>query len=185
VTCVVAVEHEGSVWIGADSIAFDDTYDAVTLATPKVFIREGIIFGHSGGVRALQALKHGLKIPKRGTRGDDEQWICTVFAEAVRAAVRKFGATISKDGIDQVDGHMLVGYRGAAYAFEPGLAAIRSTRGFEAIGCGAKYALGNLHGARSIAFPPDVRISYALEAAEALNAGVRGPFTILRGGDSA
>jgi ATP-dependent protease HslVU (ClpYQ) peptidase subunit len=179
VTCIVAVEHEGEVWMGGDSFAGDDSRDFFLSSSPKVFVREGVICGCSGGFRETQVLQYCMDIPGCADSQSVESWLCKDFVNAFRSALRDAGAMSTKDGAeDLLDGFAaLVGYRGEVYTVEPNFGVVRSTRGYETLGCGAKYALGNLFSSQTES--PEIRVRRALEAAEAHNAGVKGPFTIV------
>lgn len=170
--------------MGGDSIAIDDSEDSCLLASPKVFARGSILIGGTGDIRACQILQYRLKIPKQ-TKGDDDRWICTTFIDAVREAFRSGGATTQKEGAE-VGHKFLLGYRGKVYQVENAFSAFRITRGFDAVGCGAKYAVGALVAASTrIKQSPRQRVEMALEAAESCNAGVARPFTIIHGAKSA
>jgi hypothetical protein len=184
-TCIVAIEQGDSVWMGGDAIAIDDSEDKCLLASPKVFARGSVLIGSTGDIRASQILRHRLVIPAHSTRTDDEEWVCTSFVDAVREAFRSGGATTQKDGAE-VGHKFLLGYRGKVYQVENAFSAFRITRGFDAVGCGAKYAVGALVAASTrIKQSPRQRVEMALEAAEACNAGVARPFTIIHGAKSA
>lgn len=165
--------------MGGDASALDESDDFCLLASPKVFAVGPMLMGSSGGISALRALQYRLKIPEHPPGMPDEAWLCTDFADAVRATMRSAGLLVSKDLGEQIAGGVaiLCGYRGRVYAIEPDFGVFRSTREYATIGCGYKYALGSLHGSKGE--PPQVRIRWALEAAEAFNAGVKAPFTIL------
>jgi hypothetical protein len=171
--------------MGGDSIAIDDSEDSFLLSSPKVFALGPVLIGSTGDIRACQILQHRLIIPKCQARTNDEEWICTSFIDAVRDAFRSGGAMTSKDGAE-VGHKFLLGYRGKVYQVENAFSAFRSTRGFDAVGCGAKYAVGALVAASTrIKQSARQRVEMALEAAEACNAGVARPFTIVHGARSA
>ena len=166
--------------MGADSIALDDSQDFCLVASPKVFRSQGLLFGCTGEFRYLQALAYDMVIPARNAHPkDDERWICSKLVNAIRQSFRRTGAMELKDGREQAV-NFVVGYRGRVYQIESTFSVLRSTRGYDAVGCGSKYALGALYANYLFGYPPEERIRLALEAAEVLNAGVRGPFTILR-----
>lgn len=177
-TCIVAIEHEGAVWVGGDSCAISDDRDFCTVESPKVWARGRMVFGCSGGFREAQVLQYGLAIPEHHAGMNTEEYLCTLFVDAVRHACRSAGIMTVKEGAEQLsDIATIIGYDGHIYVLEPNFGLVHSTRGYEAIGCGAKYARGALWGTRGLA--PTLRIQQALEAAEEHNAGVMGPFTIL------
>lgn len=184
-TCIIALEdpEHGCVWIGGDSSAVDQSHDTCLLAWPKVFVRGPLVLGGSGGIRPLNVLEFapGLVPPPRAGATDDE-WICVDFIEAARQAFREAGTVEVKDGHEAMgDGFaFLVGYHGHAYVVEPDFGVFRSTRGYEVIGCGAPYARGSLYMTEGTY--AEARLRVALETAESFNAGVKGPFTVVRGG---
>jgi ATP-dependent protease HslVU (ClpYQ) peptidase subunit len=187
VTCIVAVEHEGAVWMGGDSAAVKhDSMQMMLMREPKVFVNGPVIFGISGSPRMGQILRYVLAVPSQPDDKSDAAWMATDFANAVRSAFSSAGWMRVKEGAEE-GGFFLAGYRGKLYLVEDDFVALELRRGYEAIGTGGPYALGALHAMRGLpgAMCVDVQIARALDAAESLNAGVRGPFTILRGGDSA
>jgi hypothetical protein len=185
-TCIIALEHEGHVWMGGDSSAIDDSRDVFLIASPKVFTVKNavdtMVMGCSGGFRAMQALKYSLVVPERLSTETDEQWACTKLVDAIRSTILSSGKMANREGTEQIsDGFAIVfGYLGKAYIVEPDFGVVRSTRGFEAIGCGAKYALGSLRETGDL--DPYNRILHALAAAEYFNASVRAPFTVITQG---
>jgi ATP-dependent protease HslVU (ClpYQ) peptidase subunit len=182
-TCIVGLEHEGCAWIGGDAIAVDDSQDSMILTSPKVFaLMDGqLVVGHSGGLRELQALKYGLAdltapLPDVGR---EEQWLCGAFADSVRDAFRRFGILKNENGVEKT-GCFLIGLRGGVYLFEESCGVLRSVKGYAALGCGAKYALGAISAlSRYSPNTPARMIEIALYAASQHNAWVKGPFTIL------
>ena len=186
-TCIVGIEHGGRVWIGGDSIAVDDSQDSVILDSSKVFpLMDGeMLVGHSGGLRDLQALKYGLGDLMSPIEGREEAWLCVTFANAVREAFRRFGALSIENGVEKT-GSFLIGLRGKVYLFEDSCGLVRDVKGYAALGCGAKYALGALSvlSAFKLELSPRRIVELALGAAVEHNAWVKGPFTILSSGTS-
>lgn len=180
-TCIVGLEHEGSVWMGGDSIAVDDSQDSMVLDSPKVFALMGgqMLIGHSGGLRELQTLKYGVCDLFMPAAGNEESWLCTTFADAVREAFRRFGILKSENGVEKT-GAFLAGLHGRLYLFEESCGVLRTVKGYAALGCGSKYALGAISAlSRGIRPSPELMIETALYAAAQHNAWVKGPFTIV------
>jgi len=166
--------------MGGDSIAVDDSQDAMTLDSPKVFSLMGgkMLIGHSGGLRDQQALKYGLGDLFMPIAGREEAWLCTTFADAVRDAFRRFGILKNESGVEKGCA-FLVGLRGRVYLFEDSCGVLRSVSGYAALGCGAKYALGAISAlSRGLRPSPRLMVEIALSAAAQHNAWVKGPFTI-------
>ena len=180
-TCIVGIEDGPRVWMGGDSAQTDTHCDRVVGVEPKVFIKDGVIFGCTGSIRMKQVLRHHLVIPEQTTAMSDEAWLCGPLVDSIRDLFRKSGLMRTKDGSEEADGCMLVGYRGCLYVMECGFALIRSNRGWETAGSGAPYASGALATLASLEHTvPRNNIMTALEAAAACNASVCAPFTILQ-----
>ena len=183
-TCIVGLEHDGIAWLGGDSIAVDDSQDSMILTSPKVFALMGgqLLIGHSGGLREQQALKYGLADMScpMPVVGGEEAWLCTAFADSVRDAFRRFGILKNENGVEKA-GAFLVGLAGGVYLFEESCGVLRGQKGYAALGCGAKYALGAISALsrRGFTTAPVKMIEIALYAAAQHNAWVKGPFTIL------
>lgn len=179
-TCIVGIEHEGAVWVGGDACAIADDRDFCLSSSPKVFIKGRMIFGFSGGFREHHVLQYRLQIPEHPTGMACEEYLCTLFVDAVRDSCRSAGIMIVREGVEQLnDAAVIIGYMGKLRVLESTFGLVHNIRGYEAIGCGSKYARGALCVTRSGGLAPTVRIQQALEAAEEHNAGVMGPFTIL------
>lgn len=183
-TCIVGIEHNDEVWMGGDSVGIDDrNRDKTTIESPKVFRRGEFLIGVTGDSRTLQTFKYHLSFGAPPDVVDPEEWLATVFVEAVREACRRTGA-MGKDGEGrEATSNSMIGFRGCVYVVDSSFGVVRSTNSYEAIGCGAPYALGALyiakqHGSGS----PEHVVQAALEASAHHCAGVAGPFEIISSG---
>lgn len=175
-TCIVGIEHSGKVWMGGDSAAIiSDSHQRMLLREPKVFINGHVLFGIAGSPRMGQILRHALTLPLHPDGKSDDAYMATDFADAVRDAFTKSGWMRTKEGA-QEGGYFLAGYHGRLYLVEDDFVALTNTRGWEALGTGAPYAMGVLSFTENMAMTTEGRIEAALRAAEDLNAGVHGPF---------
>jgi ATP-dependent protease HslVU (ClpYQ) peptidase subunit len=180
-TCIVGVEGGKSVWIGGDSAQTDTYCDQVVGAEPKVFVKGKLIFGCTGSLRMKQVLRSCLEVPNHPRSMSDEAWLCGPLVDSIREMYRRSGFMRTKDGSEEADGTALVGYLGRLYVMQADFALIRSNRGWETAGSGGKYAAGAMVALSILQHDRvDSRIRVALRAAEACNASVCGPFTILR-----
>jgi ATP-dependent protease HslVU (ClpYQ) peptidase subunit len=175
VTCIVGLEHDGTVIIGGDAAAVEDT--RITRYTdPKVFTVGEYLIGYCDSFRMGQLLQYRLKVPRQIT-DDDMSHMCTVFVDACRKLFHQGGFAKSSDNEDS-GGVFLVGYRGALYCIDEDDHVGRSAHGYEAIGCGEEFALGSLASTTGNA---KGRILKALEAAALHSTGVCEPFTVVTG----
>lgn len=181
-TCIVAVEHGGKVYMGGDAAGTGGTRQAI-MTEPKVFRRGQFVIGYTTSFRMGQLLQHTLKAPtytaewqKRGPAA----FMTVRFVDAVRKCLSDGGWLTTKN--EQIEaGQFLVGFRDRLYVVEGDLQVGRVADGFYAVGCGADLALGSMHTtARIPAYQecPTERILNALEAAERFSAGVAAPFSI-------
>ena len=177
-TCIVGVEHQGRVWIGADALITDSYWTKDRAAHPKVFQGGEFLIGWSGSVRMGQLLQYALTVPARLPEQSEHGYLCTTFVDAVRDCLRAGGNQIVKDEAAAADGRFLLGYAGALYAVAQDYQVFHSRRGYAACGGGATYALGSLH-ATAKNPDPEERIRLALDAASTFSADCGGPFTVI------
>jgi|HubBroStandDraft_6_1064221.scaffolds.fasta_scaffold448767_2 ATP-dependent protease HslVU (ClpYQ) peptidase subunit len=176
-TCVVAVEHASSVWIGADSAGVSG-WSLTVRSDEKVFTNGPFVMGFTSSFRMGQLLRYNFTPPARVEDVDDARFMTSTFVDAVRACLKTGGFAKTTDGREE-GGSFLVGYRGHIYEIGSDFQVGRPADPFAAVGCGADIALGALYAVA--AKPPATRIQVALEAAERFSAGVRGPFTVIEG----
>jgi len=174
VTCVAGLAEKGRVWIGADSAGVGGLSLTVR-ADSKVFRRGPFVMGFTTSFRMGQLLRYRLTIPEHRPNIEVEQWMATEFVDAVRECLKAGGFARKKDE-EETGGTFLVGYRGQLFAVHEDYQVGEPLDGFDAVGSGAELARGALFATRGRA--PRRRIEIALQAAERMNAGVRGPFHI-------
>lgn len=178
-TCIVAVpDGEGGVVVGGDSAAVGGWY-LRTRADAKVFERGPFVMGFTTSFRMGQVLRYQLDVPPQMDDQDDAEFMSTTFVDAVRSCLDEAGWR-KKENDREEGGTFLVGYRGTVYEVQADFQVGSYLSGVGACGCGREAALGALHATEGR--PPAERVRTALEAAEALSAGVRRPFNFVRGG---
>jgi ATP-dependent protease HslVU (ClpYQ) peptidase subunit len=187
-TAIVALEHEGKVWMGCDSAAIaTGSYDLMLrhVNDPKIiaFPEHDLIIGCSGMNRLVSLIADKFIPPDDEETADQPK---RVYACAVRDALRELfegQGGIENDKPSTVDGYCLIGYQGVVWEMDSQFALTQPADAFAAIGCGNAFALGAMYGLRHAPEPyeamdPEYMIEAALEAAERFSAGVRGPFVI-------
>lgn len=174
-TCIVGVAEQGSVWIGGDSAGVAGWVLAVR-KDAKVFTRGPMVFGFTTSFRMGQILRYSLHIPDHRESLPVEEYMATLFVDAVRTALKE-GGYAEKQHSRESGGTFLVGYQGRLFQIGEDYQVGESTHGFDAVGSGNEIALGALWQSRESSNPQD-RILDALGAAEQFCASVRGPFMI-------
>ncbi len=179
-TCIVAIKTPKKIYIGADSAgvsASDLTIER--RADPKIHKGDKFIFGGAGSFRAIQ-LMSTLVLPKQKTGQTDFQYMCVDFVKAVQKLFEKNGFDgINKRSERSVEAEFIIGYNNELYVMSTDYQIAMLHKNYNAIGCGAGFALGSLHATENIpGMKPKDRITKALQAADEFSAGVCEPFLI-------
>lgn len=146
VTSDDAGEH---VHLVADSIVLEDTYTRFRSDDTKLFFageqREYLI-GVCGGLRALQAVKYGVRYPvwREPEPGEPEPNVHAFVVDSVVRAIRKGLRRFGVNWNESFDAELLVAFRGRLFSIDSDFGVFESSDGYMAIGAGADLALGAL-----------------------------------------
>ena len=174
-TAVAGIAQDGCVWIGADTAGTGGGYGQTVRSDGKVFRNGPMVMGFTSSYRMGQLLRHTLVVPKQYDEPTDTYMVGT-FMDAVRTCL-KTGGYAKKDNEVESGGTFLIGYDGRLFTIGDDYQVGESAAGYDAVGCGDHLALGSLFTSTG---KPKARILTALKAAEAMSAGVRGPFEIVK-----
>jgi ATP-dependent protease HslVU (ClpYQ) peptidase subunit len=188
VTCIVAIEHHGDIYVGGDSAAIDDvTSEIRTRSDEKVFIKscfelhsQRMIIGFAGSFRIGQLLRYSLEIPEHKKQHSDMEYLVVDFIDSIRSMQKDKGSLIKVDEVEEHDSELIVGYKGKIYIIESDFQVGRLVENYAACGIGAQTALGALYATKNIKMQPEERIKLALSASAEYTSGVREPFTIMK-----
>jgi len=185
-SCIVGLADGDKVWMGADSAsASEDNWAMRRVKAPKVFsLRIGetdhrLLIGYTSSFRMGQILQHHLEIagdviPFAG----GEQWyLIKRFIPLVRRILREQRFTKVESNQEE-GGVFLVGMMGHVFRVDIDFHVNESLDGYEAIGCGADFALGALWSASNALMDAVPALKEALQAAAHFSAGVVEPFHI-------
>lgn len=173
-TCIVAVEADGVVYMGSDRKA-SSSWSAGVVEAPKMFENGPLLVGYTTSFRMGQLLQHALQVPTHTLTWDVDRWVSTDLATAVRECYDAHGWNETKDG-RAVNGNWLMAVSGRCYEMQSDYSFIRDTAGEYAVGSGEDFALGSLHATRGQ--EPRTRVLAALEAAAERCPSVGGPFDL-------
>ncbi len=175
-TCIVGFVHNGTVCMGGDSAGVAG-YDLRIRKDEKVFVKGEFIFGYTTSFRMGQLIRFKFNPPEQPSKMDAFEYMCTLFVDELRKCLKEGGfAEVSNN--KETGGFMLVGYRGKLYRIESDFQVAIPAEDYDAVGCGANFALGALKILYYMALPVPEMIRKALEVAEEFSAGVRRPFVI-------
>ena len=126
----------------------------------------------------IDLLRYKLYLPDHDPRFSNHKYLATVFIDAVRTAFRE-GGYLRKEMEVETGGTFLVAYRGELFCVDRDFQVEAPLDPFAACGCGWQVARGVLWALKDSDASADNRVLAALQAAEHLSAGVRGPFHVL------
>jgi ATP-dependent protease HslVU (ClpYQ) peptidase subunit len=182
-TCIVGIEQEGVVYLGADSAAGGNGTVEVR-RDRKVFRKrtdhEEFIMGFTSSWRMGHLLQWALKPPEWNPASGENlhEYMCTSFADTLRKTFSDGGYSWKKDE-HEMGGSFLVGYWGRLFEVDTEYGVGEFEKGYTAIGSGHQYALGSLHTTERIStMEPGRRIGDALLAASEFSEVVRPPFHV-------
>ena len=183
-TCIVGIEQDGVVYLGADSAAIGGNSIIEVRRDRKVFrtqIEVGeFIIGFTTSWRMGHLLQWSLKPPSwKVAEGQQlHEYMCTDFVDAVRQVFKLAGFAWKKDE-HETAGSFLVGFRGKLFEVDTEYGIGEFEKGYTAIGSGHAYALGSLYTSQRMStLRPEQRIGDALSAAAEFSPTVRQPFHI-------
>lgn len=172
-TCIIAIEHDNKVYMGADSSS-NSNWDQQVTSLSKVFITGNFIIGYTSSFRMGQLLEYNLDVPEQ-KKEEDLRYLVTQFVPAVRECL-KLGGFTRIEWNQESGGSFIVGYKGKAYKVFSDFQINRMAAGYAAVGTGEQYALGAL--ATMKIANPEASIKKALEVAGQFCSAVCGPYHV-------
>ena len=143
-TVIIGMVYGNKVYMAGDSLGVS-SYDKVERDDPKVFKNDKFLIGFTTSFRMGQLLQYKFKPPKQKPKQSDHEYMVTDFIDAVRKVLNDNGYG-EKDKNQETGGQFLVGYKSALYQIDSDYQVGIPTDQYAAIGCGAAYAIGALHG---------------------------------------
>lgn len=177
-TCIVAIQKDGKVFMGGDTAGSDDESGMIaTYRTPKVFKRGEYLIGYAGSFRFGKLMQYTLDlppVPKDCTTPEKlDEFMNKILMNSLKKQCKDLD--LEKDEMD-FDG--LIGLRGHIFEISNDWCALECAQDWNAIGSGTKYAWGSLFTTESWK-DPKKRIQMALSAAAEYSMSVAPPFTII------
>lgn len=172
-TCIVGLVDKGTVYMGGDSCASSD-YAHQIVGNPKVFRIGEMILGVCGSFRLIDLLRFSVQGVAE-TDQHPERFLRTTFTENVYNVMEKYHE--SEKG--ELQGCLLIGYKGALYEMQSDYSILNAPEWGLSVGSGVYAARGALHALSKHRYTPEKKVMMALEAAEAVAVGVKGPFKVI------
>lgn len=174
-TCIVAISHNGKVYMGGDAAAAEEGSNIISARKePKIFIKNQYLIGYSGSFRFGKVVQHSF-IPPKPQMDDLDKFLNTAFVSALKEVCESSKVDPSSE---EDSSEMLVCVGGRIFEFCNDWHFGEDINDFNAIGSGSSFALGSLYSTRQKR-DQNARVKAALESAERFSSSVRKPFTIL------
>lgn len=181
-TCIVGLIDSGKIWMGGDAAGTSSTFSQTIRKDKKIFVNGEMLFGFTSSYRMGNLLAYKLRVPKRGPAEDIFAWMVTDLVEAIRTCLKE-GGFAKKELEQETGGAFLVGVAGKLFTIWDDYQVSEAVDPWASVGSGSDVAVGAMYATSSrlsgIVDSPQDRILTALRAAEANNAAVRGPFTLM------
>jgi ATP-dependent protease HslVU (ClpYQ) peptidase subunit len=176
-TCIIGVvDDNGTVWMGADTIAVDSEGVGHHRKDTKIaIIQRRFVVGGSGSPRMNQLVHYALELPSASGVRVDHRWMVLNFIPALVSVMKDHDAE-DEDG--DLDGGLLVGVDGHLFEIQCDYQVAEHEEDYWSIGSGREVALGALTSNLGV-LPADRRIQYAMGAAAKHMVTVGGGITLL------
>ena len=145
-TCIVGIEHEGVVYLGADSLS-GNGYTSDSIAEAKCFRSGDYVIGVAGSWRVMDLVRY-LQLPEP-PKYATHRYVTNTLVPIIRKTLLRGGIQPGPKGphgeADPDSGpSMLLGFRGRLFRIETDYCVLRSKTGYATIGSGEPVALGSL-----------------------------------------
>lgn len=155
--------------MGADSL-YITGWHRIHTSMPKIFKRDNMLIGTSGSMRISDIIQYNTDVADE--IAEPTYHIACEVVPAIRAVIKEHG-----DLSDMEDLAIMIGYAGHLFVLDENLA-ISDIDEYEAIGVGAKYALGYMYANRHEEITPEDLVEQSLECASHFCFGCRWPFIV-------
>lgn len=174
-TCIVAVQQDGVIYMAGDRAASNDSIIG-TLTTPKVFKSDEFLIGYCGSMAGKRLMYH-FDPPSPSQYTDTDEFMHTTFLTYLKDLYEKIWIG---DG-EPLDLDLIIGIRGKLYDHNViNMALNEYNRDYMAAGSGMEYAYGYLYSGAN-ASDPYQRAIGAVKAAIEFSPSCGGDIDIIYG----
>jgi len=178
-TCVIAFEHEGKIYMGCDSAAAA-SWDIRISKVPKIFRVGEFAIGYTSSFRMGQLLNYHLEPRERKDKETAMEYMVSGFIPAARTCLKDGGYTLVESNRES-SGNFIVVYDGDIYEVYDDFQVNSFSDNIHAVGCGGNYALASLCTQKilNLQLKPRKAIELALDVSARFSNGVSAPFTVV------
>lgn len=183
-TAIVAIAHEGSVYMGGDSHSADPSIGRNQVRNDVKVWKDGpFLFGVSGSVRQAQIMRYLWKSPIVDGATATFEWLVTDYVPSLRDVLGK-GQLAEDEPEAPLPGGVLIGVNGHVYEIQADYQVVDNADAFWSIGAASEYCLGALHAmiytSDCTTFAaPKVALKIALDAASKYSMFSAAPYSMV------
>ena len=183
-SCVVGYKYGSNVYMVYDSIEYapeDGTFRKTSM--DKCFLKDNILFGIVGSIRAVSVIKYKFKIPLKPKGMDDIEYLSTDFTdELIKILEKNECINTCECGEKVANCTILLGYNNKLYeVFQDFYIGEVIDPPYESIGSNSQFAMGSMYALQNDEkLKPEEKLMISLEAVKQFSTTVCYPFKILR-----
>lgn len=176
-TSVCAITDGKKIIMAADSQATVGYQKSIRI-TPKVFKRDGFLFGCAGSFRMIDILQYSFILPKHEPDINVEEYIRNIFINELRDCFKKYGFCKITENVEYFEsgGSFLLGYRGRIFSIEADFQVAENIFHYDATGSGAQLILGAFYALKHLKLSQKETLDYVLGAATTFDCGTSPPY---------
>lgn len=140
-TCICALVKNNHVWMAGD-LCGSNGFTKKVYPDTKVFMNGDFILGYTSSFRLGQILQYNWSQPARLEGLTDREYLQLDVIESFRECFNRFGYGV-KDGLEDVGGNFLIGYKGCIYEMQPNFSVLKH-EDFASVGSGGDFADASL-----------------------------------------
>ena len=156
-----------------------DGWHRIRSTNPKVFRLGDMLIGSQGDQRVSDIIQYNLEAPNDFGIPSPEEYLCIHLIPKIRSLLKEHGAMMSEDGMDKMDAAIMIGHKSRLFVIGEDFTLSQIASDYEAVGAGARYALGYMYAMQATSLTPERLIEKALECAAHFSAAVSEPFEVL------
>jgi ATP-dependent protease HslVU (ClpYQ) peptidase subunit len=163
-TCIVGINTGKKIIIAGDNMG-SNGFVSMRDKKPKVFKKDGFIFGVCGSYRIMQLLVNKFEAPKRFIGQTTDDYIYNTVVNNIYSIFDSNNALELKDGLKRFEGSFLFGYEKELYQMCGNFQVHINSKNYDECGSGGYHAIASLYSTEGLNITPEDRLRKAIECA--------------------
>lgn len=174
-TCILGLEHHGSVYAGSDSWVGDDQ-DQYVVDNSKFLMYPAFTLAFAGSIRGAQIIEMDACFRKPRRSEDERKYLITHVVEEIKRVLTDKG--FQRKDKDEMELQLLILTSTKVRMMQDDYSLIRDRSGIMGVGSSSLAALGALRAFHHLGLEPEAAIRKSFEIAESLHTGICGPYYV-------